>query len=126
MAYSTQQKTIVSSVLETAERPLTPVEICELAKGEWPEIGIATVYRAIREYLKSGTVRLVDLPGASPHYEHSSRQHHHFFLCEACRKIFNLPRCVQGVDAIADKGFLVERHEIVLFGRCPACRPKKK
>jgi Fur family ferric uptake transcriptional regulator len=121
MAYTTQQKLMISRVIEASDRPLTPAEICEEARKELPELGIATVYRAIRRFVSDGSVRVVEVPGTSPHYEHSSRRHHHFFLCRQCRRIFNLLGCLRGVDAMAPEGFEVERHEIVLYGQCPGC-----
>jgi len=123
MAYTTRQKTVVAHVIEQSERPLTAADICDAAQAEIPEIGIATVYRALKQFLAEGSVRLVEIPGAPPHYEHSSRRHHHFFLCQKCRRIFNLLGCLHGINEMAPEGFLVERHEIVLYGSCPECSP---
>jgi len=35
-------------------------------------------------------VRLVEISGTSPHYESTARQHHHFFFCRHCRRLYNL------------------------------------
>ncbi len=121
MAYTTQQKLAVIGVIENSPQPLTPAEICDAARKELPAIGIATVYRALKQFVEEGIVRPVEVPGASPHYEHSSRQHHHFFLCQQCRRLFNLLGCVKGVESMAPEGFRVRRHEIVLYGDCPEC-----
>ena len=121
MAYTTQQKLIVSAVIEKSNRPLTPLDICEAAKAEIPSLGIATVYRALKQFVEEGSVRLVEVPGAPPHYEHVSRQHHHFFLCKQCKHLFDLMGCVRGVNAMAPSGFQVDNHEIVLYGSCPEC-----
>ncbi|MGC1480955.1 MAG: transcriptional repressor [Chthoniobacterales bacterium] len=121
MAYATPQKQVIMRILETAGRPLTPSELCATAQRELPRLGIATVYRAIKTFVEEGSVRLVDVPGAPPHYEHASRQHHHFFLCKECKRLFDLVGCVRGVASLAPPGFRVESHEIVLFGDCPDC-----
>ncbi len=121
MAYATPQKQLIFQILESADRPLTPVEICEVAQRNIPKLGIATVYRAIRAFVEAGSIRLVDVPGAPPHYEHAARQHHHFFLCRCCKRLFDLIGCVRGVNALAPAGFKVDDHEIVLFGDCAAC-----
>lgn len=121
MAYTTQQKRILAEILDNADRPLTPQDICLLAKKQIPSLGIATVYRAIKQFLADGTVRLVDIPGTSPHYESSAQHHHHFFLCECCNRVFNLVGCLSGIDALAPSGFHVAKHEIVLYGQCEAC-----
>lgn len=112
---------MLADVLESATRPLTPQEICNLAKEKIPSLGIATVYRAIKQFVEEGSVHMVDIPGISPHYESASRHHHHFFLCSHCHRVFNLVGCLKGVDSLAPTGFQVDKHEIVLYGRCDNC-----
>ena len=124
MPYATQQKRALTRVLQRAERPLTPVEICRAGKKAIPTLGIATVYRALRQLVEEGQVRLVEIPGTSPHYESTARQHHHFFFCRQCRGLYDLVGCVHGVGGLAPSGFAVEEHEIVLYGRCADCAGK--
>jgi Fur family transcriptional regulator, ferric uptake regulator len=120
--YTTQQKRTLTGVILHAERPLTPAEICQAGKKAIPSLGIATVYRVLRQLVEEGRVRLVEIPGISPHYESTARQHHHFFFCQRCRRLFDLVGCVRGVRGLAPQGFAVEGHEIVLYGRCANCR----
>jgi Fur family ferric uptake transcriptional regulator len=122
LPYATQQKLTLTSVIMKAERPLTPAEICRAGKKEIPSLGIATVYRALKQLVAGGQVRLVAIPGASPHYECTARHHHHFFFCQHCHQLYNLQGCVRGVGGLAPKGFSVKRHEIVLYGECAGCR----
>jgi len=121
VSYVTQQKRVVGRVFEQARRPLTPHEICSEARKELPSLGIATVYRAIRQFLAEGQVRAVEVPGAAPHYESAGRHHHHFFLCQQCRRLFDLLGCARGVKSLAPSGFRVQGHEIVLYGECASC-----
>jgi len=120
--YTTQQKLILAEVLQQATRPLTPSEICSEAKKSISALGIATVYRALKQFVDEGSVRIVEVPGTSPHYESSARHHHHFFLCGTCNRLFNLVGCLRGVNALAPSGFQVEKHEIVLYGACSECQ----
>lgn len=122
MPYVTQQKLALTGLIQHAERPLTPAEICRTGRHEIPSLGIATVYRTLKQLMKAGQVRVVDIPGAAPHYECTARQHHHFFVCQQCRHLYNLEGCVPGVGALVPKGFSVSRHEIVLYGACRDCR----
>ena len=124
MPYATRHKLALANVVGNAERPLTPAEICREARRELPKLGIATVYRALRQFVAEGQVRLVEIPGVPPHYESAARQHHHFFFCNHCRHLFNLLGCARGVLGLAPKGFAVKRHEIVLYGDCAACRER--
>ncbi|MFV0338835.1 MAG: Fur family transcriptional regulator [Chthoniobacterales bacterium] len=122
MAYATQQKDVILRVLKATKQPLTPMEICEIARKEIPSIGIATVYRSLKKFTEENLVRLVEVPGASPHYEHQVSTHHHFFLCQTCHKLFKLVGCVKGVKDLAPENFQVTEHEIVLYGVCAECR----
>lgn len=124
MPYTTQQKLTLTGVIMRAERPLTAAEICQAGKKAIPTLGIATVYRALKQLVEEGRVRLVEVPGTSPRYESTARRHHHFFFCPHCRRLYNLLGCLPGVRGLAPKGFDVEGHEIVLYGRCADCREK--
>lgn len=121
MPYLTQQKRVLGAIFEQAQRPLTPVEICEEARKNLPSLGIATVYRAIKQFVEEGQVRPVEVPGAAPHYESTARHHHHFFVCQQCKRLFDLLGCVRGVKSLAPNGFRVKQHEIVLYGECASC-----
>ena len=121
MGYLTKQKLVLGGVFEQAKRPLTASEICNEARKEIPSLGIATVYRAIKQSLTEGNVRAVEIPGVAPHYESAGRQHHHFFLCQECKRLFELMGCVRGVRGLAPNGFRVQQHEIVLYGACASC-----
>jgi Fur family ferric uptake transcriptional regulator len=121
MSYITQQKVVLGDVFERAKRPLKPREICEEARKKLPSLGIATVYRFIRQFVSDGYVRPVEIPGVAPHYERAARRHHHFFLCRQCRRLFELIGCLRGVKSLAPPGFYVQEHEIVLYGDCAAC-----
>jgi len=121
VSYVTRQKRVLGGVFERAKRPLTPQEICEEARKEIPSLGIATVYRAIKRLVAEGQVRAVEVSGLAPHYESADRHHHHFFLCQQCKRLFDLSGCVRGVQSLAPSGFHVQQHEIVLYGECDVC-----
>jgi Fur family ferric uptake transcriptional regulator len=124
VGYSTRQKMVLSEVLEFAHHPLTAMDICRKAKRKIPSLGMATVYRALKQFVLEGQIRAVEIPGVPPHYESSDRHHHHFFLCQQCRGLFDLLGCVRGVRSLAPNGFQVRRHEIVLYGQCAGCAGK--
>lgn len=84
-------------------------------------MGLATVYRALRQFVSDGAIRVIQIPGVPPHYESVSRLHHHFFLCHGCKQLFDLAGCVRGLASLVPKGFRVRDHEIVLYGHCAEC-----
>lgn len=125
MAYLTKQKLVLGEVIERAKRPLTATEIRQKAKRRIPSLGMATVYRAIKQFVSNGQVRAVEIPGVPPHYQSAAMHHHHFFLCQECKHLFDLIGCVRGVRSLAPSGFTVQEHEIVLYGACAACAGKQ-
>lgn len=86
-----------------------------------PRLGIATVYRALRELSDEGLIAAVELPGQTVCYESAQMEHHHHFKCRTCYRIFDVEGCLQEIDRLNPEGFLVESHEIFFFGLCPRC-----
>jgi Fur family ferric uptake transcriptional regulator len=121
MPYKTRQKTAIWRIIEASQRPLTAHEICKRARKEVKGLGIATVYRALRQLVDEGQTRHIELPGAQPHYESAARHHHHFFLCQKCEKLFDLMGCLRGISNLLPEGYQMKGHEIVIYGECSRC-----
>jgi len=121
VSYSTRQRAVILDILRQAGQPLTAQEIHERASRDSARLGLATVYRALKTFMDQGVITQVEIPGASPCYEPTDRGHHHHFICQHCRRVFDLPGCVGGLEGLAPQDFRVERHEIVLYGACASC-----
>lgn len=122
----TRQRAAIMSALEAADHPCTPEELLEAAQARVAGIGMATVYRAIRDLSDEGRLSAVALPGAAPRYELAGRGHHHHFECLGCRKVFHVDGCPGDLARLAPAGFTLEGHEIVLYGKCPECAASAK
>ena len=121
VSYSTRQREAILNILRQAGRPLTPQEIRERASRDSAGIGLATVYRALKAFTASGEIAQVEIPGASPCYEPTDRGHHHHFICQHCRQVFDLQGCVHDLETLAPQDFQVQRHDIILYGVCARC-----
>ncbi len=106
---------------QKAGRPLSAREAHELAGARMPGIGIATVYRAIRRLMDEGALATVDIPGVGAHYEMTGGAHHHYFYCTDCGRVYVVEGCPGRMSALLPEGFVMERHDIVLHGRCAGC-----
>jgi Fur family ferric uptake transcriptional regulator len=118
---STRQRRAIAKALEDAGRPVTPEELLVLAGREVPRLGIATVYRAIRDLRAEGSVVAVEVAGHPTCFESAHHGHHHHFHCRLCRTVFEVHACASDIAAMAPKGFRLEDHEIVLRGLCSDC-----
>jgi len=121
MAHHTSQRTAIRRVLEEADRPLGPAEIHSSAQAYVPGLGLTTVYRTVKSLVEDEWLVAVDLPGEPCRYELAGKPHHHHFRCRTCACVFEVMGCPGAVDALAPEGFLVESHDLILFGLCPDC-----
>ena len=122
MQRDTRQRRAIRRVFLNVERPLTPDEVLELGQQIVPSLGLATVYRNVKILAGEGWLSEVGLPGGGLRYELAERPHHHHFLCRSCDQAFDIHRCPDDVEELVPAGFEVEGHELILFGRCAACR----
>ncbi len=121
MQRQTRQRQIIEQVLKDAGRPLLPTEVLALAQRELPQLGIATVFRALKDLAESGTARAVQLPGSGMRYERGDTGHHHHFQCRQCTRVFDIHACPGEFDHQLPQGFSVDDHEVTLYGRCADC-----
>ena len=113
---------MVSDVIEKAGRPLTPLEVHQLASQKIPRLGIATTYRHLRKLTEEQQVVGVDYPGQPPRYEWADGEDKVHFACRSCDKIFALEDTSSDIPpAQAPEGFRVKGFEVMLYGICPEC-----
>ncbi|MEM6756537.1 MAG: transcriptional repressor [Planctomycetota bacterium] len=110
---------LVHDAVRSAEGPLSATEVHELLGGT--RIGLATVYRLLNEGVENGDLTGVDLPNGPRRFEPAGMPHHHHFECSACNKVFAVLGCPGGIDRLVPEGFELERHEVILSGRCSDC-----
>jgi Fur family ferric uptake transcriptional regulator len=121
MERQTRQREAIHSALLAADRPMSPREIWTAARKIVRDLGQATVYRTIKTLAREGALAPVDIPGEPARYELSGKAHHHHFHCTKCDRVFDMTGCVKKISSLAPAGFTVERHEVILYGRCAKC-----
>lgn len=121
MERRTRQRDAIRSAFTKAGRPLAVQEAHALALKTVPGLGIATVYRNIKALMEEGWLASVELPGEPPRYEASGLDHHHHFRCNECERVFDVPGCPGAMKSLVPRGYKLESHELVLYGRCPQC-----
>jgi Fur family ferric uptake transcriptional regulator len=119
----TRQRDAILGVIQAAAGPLTVQEILERAQRTIPGLGIATVYRTLKLLQDTGGVEMVILPSGESRFEVSELGHHHHFHCRVCDEVFDLDDCPVTIPegGALGNGYVVEDHEITLYGRCPEC-----
>lgn len=120
----TRQRDRIYEVIRESQGPLTVSEILDRAQETVPGLGIATVYRTINLLHGAGQIEPVILPSGETRYEMSNLGHHHHFQCRKCDEVYDLDDCPVSVShgSATAGGFVVESHELTLYGVCPLCR----
>jgi Fur family transcriptional regulator, ferric uptake regulator len=121
MKRKTTQRAAIEQVFQTEDRPLGIEEILRCGRTQVESLNQATVYRNLKLLVDSGRLRQISHPVLGTLYEQTGKGHHHHFHCHSCNKVFELPGCALNEQEAAPEGFIVEEHEIFLFGVCPAC-----
>ena len=124
----TKQGAAILDAIKMAGRPLLSHEILQISSLTVPGMGQATVYRNLKSLLEKEEIQEVFLPGENPRYEiaESAHHHHHHFQCKKCDKVFDVHACPGDFSRLAPAGFIVEDHELILYGTCAECVSKKK
>lgn len=129
---TSQRTAILKVLLAQPEMHLTAEEIYDLVKKDWPDIGLATVYRNIQLLSEMNLIDKLNLDDGYVRYEigepdQEHHHHHHHIICIGCGKVFafqedlldNLEKKVEQTT-----GFVVSNHEVKLYGYCRDCLSK--
>lgn len=133
----TNQRLLVLEVLaENRDRHMTAEDIYELVKEDYPEIGLATIYRTVQLLLEMQLVDRIHLDDGCVRYEIGQdtygdtcgKHHHHHLICNTCGSVLPfkddlLEKLERRIETEA--GFHVENHELKFYGQCRECREKQ-
>ncbi|HIV41893.1 MAG TPA: transcriptional repressor [Candidatus Mediterraneibacter guildfordensis] len=132
----TQQRILVLSALEqNSGAHMTAEEICELVSQEYPEIGLATVYRTLQLLLDMQLVDRINLDDGCVRYEighllkGSEKHNHHHLICRSCGKVIPFDGdLLEGLEQHIEEtaGFHVLDHEVKFYGLCSECMKTQK
>lgn len=85
------------------------------------DIGIATVYRRLREGAEDRSLRQILMPRGGRRFEPANRPLHQHFECEVCRKVFDIESDSVSLCQLVPDGFKIDLSKVLLFGKCPDC-----
>lgn len=120
MERSTRQRQAIQQALAQHGQPLLPQELLLEAQKSVPSLSLATVYRNLKGLVDDGVVDTVELPGEPPRFE-MHKHHHHHFHCHACQRVIDIDGCPGDFSNLLPRGFVLEAHQITLYGRCADC-----
>ncbi len=117
----TAQRRIIAECLDGTNQHLTADEILDAAKTTMPEIGRATVYKALAEFVDSGSVREIQFGDGPKRFDPNAHVDHHHLICSTCEQVWDLDATACEVKPIYNSGFVLGHAEISFFGQCAVC-----
>lgn len=125
MLRSRQRDQILDVFLAVETHP-TIDDLYARVKREYPTIGLATVYRAMKVICEAGLATETDFGDGVKRFEHKyHHEHHDHLVCVSCGQVIEVVsveiECLQ--DKLArEHGFSPVRHEMKIYGMCARCR----
>lgn len=129
-----QREKILRVIIKNQYKHLTCEEIYELIRKDYPEIGLATVYRTMQLLEKNKIVCKFDLDEDGIRYEFmepdNEHQHPHF-ICKECGKVYPVKDVMLDLvkSEIGKKySFKIINYSLKLYGVCENCnkQPSEK
>lgn len=120
----TAQRRVVADVLDGENVHMSADEVLDRAQVLLPEIGRATVYKALSEFVRAGQVREVQSGDGSKRFDPNAHIEHHHLRCRVCGSLWDQPASglsITILDEISPAGFGVESIEVTMLGLCDPC-----
>lgn len=97
---------------------MTAKGILEAAAGAVPSLGIATVYRNIRNMLNSGELEQIDVPGLTSYFSLPRKKAQALAVCRKSQRVhlFDIEQAKLKALHNAPDSFIPDTVEVFLFG----------
>lgn len=126
--YTKQRKVIYNVLVNNKDDHLSCDDIFGLIEEDYPEFGIATVYRTIQLFEKMGIVDKVNFDDGFSRYELSrdgGKHNHHHLICLNCHKVMEvqldlLETLEEQIEI--DSKFNIIDHNVKFYGYCEDCQ----
>lgn len=116
---------VIVETLASADHALSPLELYDLGRHQYPRLGLVTVYRALEKLEELGLVQRVHQMDGCHAYLRAANGHEHILICTAC----GMTVYFDGDDLSAlfervahQTGFTIQEHWLQLYGLCEHCK----
>ena len=124
----TRQREFIFHILNSyTSHHLSAEDIYKIVHEQYPEIGLATVYRTLELFSTLAVVQKLDLGDGCQRYELYPLHHHHL-ICNVCGKVIEVRGSLAdtldtAMDAMTD--FSVLDYRLYIYGYCKDCQAKR-
>ena len=125
---NTQRRAAILAEVSASQGPVSAEEIFERLQERFPTLALSTVYRNLERFAADGLVEKETSPDGVFRYA-GKDDHGHYLVCTQCHSRVRLHECP--LSAMEEKleeemGFSIDRHQLTLYGKCPACKEREK
>jgi Fe2+ or Zn2+ uptake regulation protein len=116
---------IIVDILAHSSRAMSPIDLYDLGRHEYPNLGLVTVYRSLDKLEELGLVQRIHQVGGCHRYMRAARGHEHILLCTCCGQVgyFSGDDLTELIDTTAQKsGYSIQEHWLQLYGLCAKCQ----
>ncbi|MDR7870041.1 MAG: Fur family transcriptional regulator [Tissierellaceae bacterium] len=123
-----QREAILEAIIKNRDEHLSSEEIYNIVSKDYPEIGIATVYRTMQLFEKLKIVYKLNFDDGFSRYElnlGTGNHHHHHLICLKCGKVMEVK--LDLLDSLEkeienDGKFTIIDHNVQFYGYCNECK----
>lgn len=117
-------------MLESGEHPhLSAEEVYQRLRNSGEDVGLATVYRVLTQFVDAGLVIRHHFEGDRMVFEMNAGGHHDHMMCVKCGKVFEFhdPAIEERQRQVAERaGFAMDEHALYLYGVCEGMKKNGK
>ncbi len=120
----------VLEVLRASTRHPTAQEVYDEVRHVRPRIGLATVYRILRQLAEQDMIKVREYGSGGTRYDACTHRHDHA-CCTVCGALLDVPIAIELSHAELEKaaratGLEMGSHEVRIYGRCQECQAKSQ
>ncbi|MCL2573066.1 MAG: transcriptional repressor [Defluviitaleaceae bacterium] len=123
MTRNTVQRQIILDTLRATKTHPTAEGLYKEIQKNYPSIGMATVYRNLRQLVEQGTISQIATLDGVARYDGYVEPHYHFH-CNNCEGTFDLEiELFDNIEGTIESkyGFRVDSHDVTFSGVCSQC-----
>ena len=121
----TAPRKAILAVIAHASKPLTPIEVFDLAREKVPNLGLVTVYRTLDKLTELGLISRVHGHNDCQTVFRAASSHQHLLICTNCGAsvYFDGFEAKEKFNQIGNAhGYQVDGHWLQIHGLCEQCR----
>jgi Fur family ferric uptake transcriptional regulator len=116
---------VLVELLANSSNALEAADLYDLARREYPRLGLVTVYRTLDKLQELSLVRRIHQENGCHLYLRAARGHEHVLLCSGCRRAVYISG--DDLSELSDEitrrtGFTIQEHWLQFLGLCADCQ----